>query len=122
MTAEPNPPAPKRAAIYQQGHLAGHLENLGDRKGWRFVYVPGYAGEAVSLTLPVRAEPYEFDEFPAVFEGLLPEGVQLEALLRMHKIDRSDSFRQLITVGHDMVGALTARDAPQLPTSACDTP
>lgn len=115
---EPRLPALKRAAIYQRKQLAGHLEESADRKGWRFVYAPGYAGEPVSLTLPVRLEPYEFDEFPAVFEGLLPEGVQLEALLRTHKIDRNDCFRQLITVGHDLVGALTARDVSELQSSA----
>jgi len=45
-----------------------------------------------------------------VFEGLLPEGPQLEALLRMHKIDRNNAFRQLVTVGADMVGSLTVKD------------
>lgn len=103
----------KRAAIYQQKQLAGHLEKPADRKGWRFVYEPEYAGEPVSLTLPVCSEPYEFDEFPAVLEGLLPEGVQLEALLRTHKIDRNDCFSQLITVGQDLVGSLTARDVSE---------
>jgi serine/threonine-protein kinase HipA len=111
-------PALRRAAIYQQKQLAGHLEESANREGWRFVYVPGYAGEPVSLTLPLRSEPYEFDEFPAVFEGLLPEGVQLEALLRMHKIDRRDCFRQFVTVGHDLVGALTARDVSELSSAA----
>lgn len=52
---------------------------------------------------------YVFTTFPLVFEGLLPEGPQLEALLRKHKIDRNDAFRQLITVGGDLVGSLTVR-------------
>lgn len=113
MTETSLPPL-KRAAIYQRKQFAGHLEESASRKGWRFVYAPEYAGEPVSLTLPVRSEPYEFDEFPPVFEGLLPEGVQLEALLRTHKIDRNDSFRQLITVGQDLVGSLTACDVSEI--------
>ena len=40
----------------------------------------------------------------------LPEGPQLEALLRMHKIDRSDTFRQLVIVGADLVGSLTVKE------------
>lgn len=103
-------PTRRRAAIYQQDQLAGHLEESAGRNSWRFVYAASYEGEPVSLTMPVRSEPYEFAEFPAVFEGLLPEGVQLETLLRTHKIDRNDCFSQLITVGHDLVGSLTARD------------
>jgi serine/threonine-protein kinase HipA len=41
---------------------------------------------------------------------LLPEGPQLEALLRKHKIDRHDAFRQLVTVGEDLVGSLTVHE------------
>lgn len=100
------PPRPRRAAVHQQGRLAGWLES-GEGGTWTFRYLPGYEGPPVSLTLPVREEPYRFSDFPPVFEGLLPEGSQLEALLRRHKIDRSDLFAQLIAVGADLVGSLT---------------
>lgn len=92
--------------MYQLGALAGYLEEMGEG-AWRFTYCPDYVGPAVSLTLPLRSEPYTFDRFPSVFEGLLPEGVQLEAVLRKHKIDRDDPYSQLIVVGADMVGSLT---------------
>lgn len=99
-----------QAIIKQHGRMAGMLfEGPGGK--WRFVYLPEYDGPPVSLTLPVREDPYDFDSFPAVFEGLLPEGPQLEALLRRHKIDRDDNFRQLVTVGGDLVGSLTVIEA-----------
>ena len=103
----------RRAEVCQFGKLAGCLEELPDGS-WRFAYLHGYAGMPVSLTLPVRCEPYHFKKFPSIFDGLLPEGLQLEALLRKHKIDRNDCFRQLMLVGEDMVGSLTVRevDAP----------
>jgi serine/threonine-protein kinase HipA len=101
----------RRAEISQTGELAGWLEQAADGR-WTFSYLAGYAGEPVSLTLPCRAEPYVFESFPAVFEGLLPEGPQLEALLRKHKIDRNDAFGQLVTVGNDLVGSLTVREVP----------
>lgn len=100
---------PRRASVHQHGVLAGYLTEA-DGEGWQFTYLDGYRGAAVSLTLPVRAQAYAFSTFPPVFEGLLPEGPQLEALLRKHKIDRSDDFRQLVTVGADLVGSLTVTE------------
>jgi len=100
----------KRAEIYQKGALAGLLEET-DGNRYRLTYVNGYRGEPISLALPPREQPYEFTRFPAVFEGLLPEGVQLEALLRIHKVDRDDLFQQLLIVGADVVGSLTIREA-----------
>lgn len=100
----------RRAEVYQQGQLAGYLEESGSG-AWQFSYLPEYAGLAVSLTMPQRTEPYRFDTFPPLFDGLLPEGLQLEALLRKHKIDRNDFFGQLMIVGEDLVGSLTLRPA-----------
>jgi serine/threonine-protein kinase HipA len=99
----------RRAAIYQQGIRAGTLRSS-DGRGWSFQYEPDYEGPPVSLTLPVRKDSYEFPDFPAFLEGLLPEGPQLEALLRTHKIDRGDAFRQLLVVGGDMVGSLSVSE------------
>ncbi len=97
------------ADVFQQGVHAGLLEERANG-GWRFCYRAGYSGSPVSLTMRVGDAPYEFAVFPPVFEGLLPEGPQLEALLRIHKIDRDDAFRQLVTVGADVVGSLTIQD------------
>ena len=99
----------RKAEVYQQGTLAGILEEF-DRHRYRFAYVPGYLGQRISLALPIREAPYEFDQFPPVFEGLLPEGLPLEAMLRQYKIDKKDLFKQLVTVGEDVVGSLTIKE------------
>ena len=99
----------KRAEVYQQAALAGLLEEL-DGARWRFTYSQGYSGEPVSLTMPVAQAVHEFDRFPPAFEGLLPEGMQLEAMLRRCKLDRSDLFGQLILAGQDLVGSLTVKE------------
>jgi serine/threonine-protein kinase HipA len=39
----------------------------------------------------------------------LPEGVMLEGLLRIVKIDKKDYFSQLIATGNDLVGAVTVK-------------
>jgi serine/threonine-protein kinase HipA len=100
----------RRAEVYQQGTLAGILEEL-DQNRYRLSYVPGYHSHPISLALPVREAPYEFDTFPPVLEGLLPEGLPLEAMLRQCKIDKKDLFKQLVTVGGDVVGSLTIKEA-----------
>ena len=100
----------RTAEVHQQGRLAGKLEEI-DRAHYRFTYAAGYDGEPVSLALPVQEATYEFNKFPALFEGLLPEGVQLEALLRQYKVDKNDMFQQLLMVGEDVVGSLIIREA-----------
>lgn len=75
------------------------------------LYDASYDGPPVSLTAPVRHEPYEYDSFPPFLEGLLPEGYNLEALVRALKIDHHDHLSQLLAVGTDMVGAITVREA-----------
>jgi serine/threonine-protein kinase HipA len=79
-------------------------------KSYELTYFPAYTGEPLSLTLPVRSEPYYFNQFPAFLDGLLPEGLALEALLRKAKFDRDDYFGQLLCVGQDLVGAITVRE------------
>lgn len=75
-------------------------------------YRPDYEGAPISLTMPVREEVYEFSSFPPFFDGLLPEGGQLEGLLRTHKIDKTDYFQQLMVTGSDLVGAVTVGPLP----------
>ncbi|NCC52485.1 MAG: toxin HipA [Spartobacteria bacterium] len=97
----------RSARVYMHAVAAGILMECDDRKGYTFGYDADYQGPPISRTLPVRQEVYSFDGFPAVFDGWLPEGAMLEALLRERKIDRFDSFSQLVAVGHDLVGAVT---------------
>jgi serine/threonine-protein kinase HipA len=95
----------KSANVYQKKELAGLLEGRDDGS-YRFTYKVGYHGEPVSLTMPTSQPVWEFPHFPAPFEGLLPEGVQLDALLRIRKLDKHDLFGQLLEVGQDVVGSL----------------
>jgi serine/threonine-protein kinase HipA len=101
----------KLARIYQQSQLAGVLEARDDGS-YCFTYEPAFRGEPVSLTMPTSQRIWEFPRFPPPFEGLLPEGVQLEALLRLAKLDRHDFFGQLLAVGQDVVGSLRIEAAP----------
>lgn len=100
----------KKLLINFQNAPCAILEELNKLVHYRLTYLPEYTGSAISLTLPVRSEPYEFDTFPPFFDGLLPEGMQLEALLRQKKIDQYDCMSQLAAVGEDLVGAVTVSE------------
>jgi serine/threonine-protein kinase HipA len=100
----------KSANIFQKNELAGLLDALDDGS-YRFTYKVGYRGEPVSLTMPTSQPVWEFPRFPSPFEGLLPEGVQLDALLRIRKLDKHDLFGQLLAVGQDVVGSLRIEPA-----------
>lgn len=99
-----------RTAILAMHGIDAGLLVMADTQSYRFTYFPDYQGEPLSLTLPVRPEPYQFSQFPAFLDGLLPEGLALEALLRKAKLDRDDYFGQLLCVGQDLVGAITVRE------------
>lgn len=99
----------RRAQICVNGMRAGTLEELEGGR-FRFQYDDAYEGPPVSLTMPTARRTHEFDAFPPFFDGLLPEGFMLEALLKRHKLDRHDLMGQLIAVGADMVGDVTAQE------------
>lgn len=98
----------KTAVIYMHEKRAGILTQQPDGS-YDFQYVSNYTGPAISLTLPTTQEHYHFDQFPAFFDGLLPEGPMLEALLRHAKLDRHDYLGQLIMIGEELVGAVSVR-------------
>jgi len=100
----------RKARVFVHNILAGELIEL-NKNHYIFNYFPEYQGAPVSLTMPVKNKTFEFNQFPAFFEGLLPEGIQLEILLRRYKLDKADYFSQLIQVGADVVGAVTIEEA-----------
>jgi serine/threonine-protein kinase HipA len=98
----------KQADVFVNDIKAGQLIEYTIYE-YEFKYQDNYKGFPVSLTMPVSGQQYKFSSFPAFFEGLLPEGTQLEALLKDKKINRNDYFTQLVACGADCVGAVTVR-------------
>lgn len=95
----------KKVLVLFHNQPAGHLTK--DNDTYLFAYLEDYTGPPISLTLPLTHTPYVFHTFPAFFDGLLPEGIQLEGLLKLKKLDRYDYMGQLLSVGKDLVGAIT---------------
>ena len=101
----------RKANIYLHNNLAGVLEEVERNRKYRFRYCEGYTGPPISHTMPLSNKPYDFDQFPPFFDGLLPEGEMLDGLLRQAKLDSNDCFGQLVAVGGDLVGAVTVEEA-----------
>lgn len=99
----------RKAVIYTHGNRAGVLTEFSPDE-YHFDYDPDYDGQAISLTMPVSQKRYSYSGFPPFFEGLLPEGIMLEGLLRIAKIDQKDYFAQLVATGADLVGAVTVKE------------
>ncbi len=100
------------ADVFFKDMLVGQLSCSPSGARFCFAYLPDYTGPPISQTMPVREKLFEFNTFPPFFDGLLPEGFQLEALLRLKKLDRNDCFSQLLLVGADTVGAVSVREHP----------
>ena len=102
----------RKANTFVNGEEAGIFTELEFGKKYQFEYLDNYLGAPVSITMPLSKRSYEFESFPPFFDGLLPEGYQLEGLLKIGKIDRNDFFAQLISVGDDLVGNVTVKEVP----------
>lgn len=99
----------RRANIFVQDQLAGSLEEY-DR-GYRFSYTTEYLSEpegiAVSLSLPLRSEPYEDKRLFPFFDGLIPEGWLLELAEATWKLNPRDRMGLLLACCNDCIGAVS---------------
>ena len=96
----------RTAYVYVRNVFAGELKEMDD--GYAFVYEEAYLerkdATAVSLTLPLKKEPYTSKTLFAFFDGLIPEGWLLDVVSRNWKISPSDRFGLLLIACKDGVG------------------
>lgn len=96
----------RTARISVDGVFAGYLTEIEAGREYLFEYVETYNGPPVSLSMPVAGKQFRYSVFPPFFEGLLPEGHQLEGLLQKHKAAAGDLFGQLLSIGRNTIGAI----------------
>ena len=82
----------RQAKIYVKGIEAGTLTEVRKGEEYLFEYLDGYEGLEVSRTMPKNKKVYKYDKFPPFFDGLLPEGIQLEGLLKIKKSRQKGLF------------------------------
>ena len=82
-----------------------------DDHGYTFVYNKAYLSmpdaQPVSLTLPLRQEPYTNNVMFSFFDGLIPEGWMLNIAERNWKINRRDRMALLLTCCRDCIGNIS---------------
>ncbi|HCC86008.1 MAG: HipA N-terminal domain protein [Bacteroidetes bacterium 38_7] len=96
----------RKAAIKIENELAGWLTQ--DELGYHFVYEKSYAmkpgARPVSLTLPLRDEPYTSKVLFPFFDGLIPEGWLLDIAERNWKLNPRDRMGLLLVCCKDCIG------------------
>jgi len=93
--------------VLLSGQRCGVLEELpGNRSRFRYdaEWLAGRAPRAVSLTMPLRKEPYEAPGLLPFFANLLPEGWLLDVSLARLKVARDDAFGLLLATCRDCMG------------------
>ncbi len=100
--------APSDLEVFLHGRAAGRLQR-GQNARLRFAYHSTWIeeeGTPLSLSLPVRPEPFEDEECGAFFSGLLPEGEFLRAVARAFHVSADNPFAVLAEIGGECAGAI----------------
>jgi serine/threonine-protein kinase HipA len=109
---------PRRMIVSLHGRRVGLLVETSS--GSRFTYDRRYIDDPearpVSPTMPVRQEPYESAGLLPFFDNLLPEGAQLDILVRRHKLDPRDKFGILLATLPSAIGAVEIHQEERIET------
>ena len=99
----------RQAQVYFKDRLAGILTE--GENGYEFKYFPDYLcledAKPVSLTLPLREEPFVSNVLFPFFDGLIPEGWLLDVALRNTDISILDRMSLLMLCCKDCIGAVS---------------
>lgn len=102
----------RKGRVKLDGQMVGTIEESGGTV--TFTYAAEWlkqGGAPVSLTLPLRREPYVSRGLHPFFDNLLPEGWFLEIALKKLKLARDDAFGMLLATCGDCVGAVAIEPA-----------
>lgn len=99
----------RTAYVYVCNNFAGELCETDEGYSFSYdeTYITGEDSHPVSLTLPVREEPYTSKTLFPFFDGLIPEGWLLDIVSRNWKIDIKDRFALLLVACKDPIGSVS---------------
>ena len=99
----------RQAQIYRKNELAGLLTEDGGE--YTFCYDARYLASpsavAITLTMPLQAEPYKSPVLFPFFDGLIPEGWLLDVALRNTDISVLDRMSLLLFCCKDCIGSVS---------------
>lgn len=87
------------------GTIAGEAQ-AARRFAYDRAYLASKSSRPLSLSLPLRSEPYIDRDFRPFFEGMVPEGPVRTELAHRVQVPVSDGLRLLERIGGECVGAL----------------
>lgn len=94
--------------VLLSGQRVGVIKEIDDETS--FTYAPEWLARTdavpISLTMPLRSEPYVSKGLHPFFENLLPEGWLLEVSSKKLKIPKDDPLGLLLATCADCVGAV----------------
>lgn len=89
----------------------------GNQGEGRFQYAPGYleknGASAISISLPLQAEPFTEQETRNFFEGLLPEGFTRRSVAQWIHANENDYLSILARLGNECLGAIQIAEEGQ---------
>lgn len=110
----------RKAAIHIEDVTAGWLTQ--DDTGYRFIYDSEYlqkpSSRPVSLTFPLREQPYVSKTMFGFFDGLIPEGWLLDIAEKNWKLNPRDRMGLLLACCKDCIGnvsVVAVEQEPELP-------
>lgn len=99
-----------RLSVYLHDHLTGYLW-LSDTSRFSFQYDRSYiedpAAIPLSLSLPMKKEPYVNDTARPFFSNLLPEGEVRSLIAKIKQISVQNDFKLLEAIGGECAGAVS---------------
>jgi len=102
----------RTAFVYVRNIFAGILKETDE--GYLFEYdeknIQREDASSVSLTLPMREEPYKSKTLFAFFDGLIPEGWLLDVVTHNWKLNPKDRFGILLVACKDCIGNVTIKE------------
>jgi len=107
-----------RLNVYFRDHLVGRLW-LDERRRFVFEYDAGWLGQkgaiSLSLSLPLRKEPYIDDTARPFFANLLPESEIRKVIARQLRISEENDFAILREIGGECAGAVSVLPEDSFP-------
>jgi len=98
---------------------AGELDRPDDQQNLRFTYTPAYLGDIaprpLSVSLPLRPEPYVGAPARNWFANLLPEGAARQHIAEMFGLVIQDDFGLLNAIGRECAGAVSLWPSDDVP-------
>lgn len=108
----------RQASVLYDKLVAGKLIETDDGEyifQYDVVYLEGKESEPITLTMPLRSEPYKDKRLFAFFEGLIPEGWLLDIASKNWKLNPNDRMGLLLACCQNCIGAVSIQAIEEKP-------